>query len=157
MLVPLGAADRAEVVALNERNQHLTAPMDDDRLAYLSDVGTVEVIRHEDRFAGFVITMTGDAAYESSNFDWFARRYESFDYLDRIVIHESFRRRGLGALTYDELETRTAQRAQLLALEVNSEPPNPASIAFHAARGYEQVGERDYNDHLVALLVKRLR
>jgi len=131
--------------------------MDDLRLEYLASVGTVEVIRHEDRFAGFVITMPGDSAYDSSNFAWFARRYESFDYLDRIVIHERFRRRGLGALTYDEVEARTAQRARLLALEVNSDPPNPGSIAFHASRGYEQVGERDFDDHRVALLVKRFR
>ena len=155
-LAPLTSADRADVIALNERHQHLTAPMDGTRLDYLAGVGTIEVIRHEGRFAGFVVTMAGDAAYDSGNFGWFAERYEAFGYLDRIVVHEDFRRRGLAGRVYDEIEARTAMQAPLLGLDVNSDPPNVESLAFHAARGYERVGERDFGDHRVALLVKRL-
>jgi uncharacterized protein len=157
LLAPLTPSERPDVIALNDRHAHLTAPMDDARLGYLTDVGTVEVIRHEDRFAGFVVTMAGDAAYDSGNFGWFAERYDAFGYLDRIVIHEDFRRRGLAGLVYDEVEDRVAQRAPLLALDVNSDPPNVESLAFHARRGYQQVGERDFHDHRVALLVKQLR
>ncbi len=153
-LEPLTEADRAEVVALNERNQHLTAPMGRQRVDYLAEVGIVEVLRQDGRFAGFVVTVTGDADYDSSNFGWFRQRYESFDYLDRIVVHEDFRRQGLGRLTYDRLEARTAERAALLALEVNSDPPNPVSLAFHAGRGYQQVGEREFDGHRVAMMVK---
>lgn len=157
LLVALGPDDRADVLDLNERHAHLTAPMDEQRLDYLREVGTVEVIRHDGAFAGFVVTMAGDAAYDSGNFRWFAERYDEFGYLDRIVIHEDFRRRGLAGRVYDEIEARTARQAPLLALDVNSDPPNVESLAFHAARGYEQVGERDFRDHRVALLVKRLR
>jgi predicted GNAT superfamily acetyltransferase len=155
-LEPLTKADRAELIALNERHQHLTAPMGPDRLEYLADVGIVEVLRKDGRFAGFVVTVTGDADYDGSNFGWFRERYESFDYLDRIVVHEDFRRQGLGRLTYDRLEARTAGRAPVLALEVNSDPPNPVSMTFHAGRGYEQVGEREFDGHRVAMLVKAL-
>ncbi len=155
-LEPLTGADRADVIALNARHQHLTAPMGPERLDYLAEVGIVEVIRQQDRFAGFVATVTGDADYDSSNFGWFQERYESFDYLDRIVVHEDFRRQGLGGLTYDLLEARTAARAPVLALEVNSDPPNPVSMAFHAGRGYEHVGEREFDGHRVAMLVKPL-
>lgn len=155
-LVPLVAADRPDVIALNERNEHLTAPMDDARLDHLAGLGTVEVIRHDGAFAGFVVTMAGGAAYDSGNFRWFAERYDAFGYLDRIVVHEGFRRRGLARQVYDAIEARTAASAPLLALDVNSDPPNRESLAFHAARGYERVGERDFRDHRVALLVKRL-
>ena len=157
LLGPLRAADHRDVVALNERHVHLTAPMDVDRLLHLDTVGTVEVIRAEGRFAGFVVTMAGDADYDSGNFGWFAERYDSFCYLDRIVVHEDFRRRGLAGRVYDEVEAREARTAGVLALDVNSDPPNEASLAFHAARGFEQVGEREFRDHRVALLVKRLR
>jgi len=71
-------------------------------------------------------------------------------------VHEDFRRRGVAGQVYDEVEARTVGRAPLLTLEVNSDPPNEASLAFHAARGFEQVGERDLDDHTVAMLVKRL-
>ena len=157
LLEPLRQADHDDVVALNERHQHLTAPMDIDRLVHLDTVGTVEVMREEGRFAGFVVTMAGNADYDSGNFGWFAERYDSFAYLDRIVVHERFRRRGLAARVYDEIEARVGRTASLLALDVNSDPPNELSLAFHAARGFEQVGEREFRDHRVALLVKHLR
>jgi len=157
LLQPLRHDDHDDVLALNERHQHLTAPLDADRLLHLDSVGTVEVIRDEGRFAGFVVTMAGDADYDSGNFGWFAERYDSFCYLDRIVVHEDFRRRGLAGRVYDEVEARVGRTAPLLALDVNSDPPNVESLAFHAARGFEQVGEREFRDHRVALLVKRLR
>ncbi len=37
---------------------------------------------------------------------------------------EGARRRGLAGSVYDEVEARTALSAPLLALEVNSDPPN---------------------------------
>ncbi len=156
MLEPLRRADRGDVLALNARHEHLTAPMDADRLGHLAEVGAVEVFRHDGRFAGFVVTVQSGAAFDSENFAWFAERYDSFCYLDRIVVHEDARRVGLARRVYDALETRTARTAPLLALEVNIDPPNDASLAFHAGRGFEAVGERFIVDHTVAMLVKRL-
>lgn len=156
LLEPLDPAHQAEVLRLNERHQHLTAPMDAERLQHLDTVGTVEVFRHAGRFAGFVVTVASGAAYGGENFGWFGERYETFCYLDRIVVHEDARRLGLAGRVYDEIEARTALSAPLLVLEVNSDPPNEASLAFHADRGFEQVGEREFDGHVVAMLVKRL-
>jgi predicted GNAT superfamily acetyltransferase len=157
LLGPLGPADHDEVLALNRRHQHLTAPMDVDRLLHLDTVGTVEVFRHAGRFAGFVVTVVSGSAYGGENFGWFAERYDAFTYLDRIVVHEDARRLGLAGRVYDAVEARTARTAPLLALEVNVDPPNEASLAFHAGRGFERVGEREFAGHTVAMLVKRLR
>ncbi len=156
LLEPLGPADHVEVLALNRRHQHLTAPMDADRLAHLGTVGTVEVFRHAGRFAGFVVTVASGSAYGGENFAWFGERHDAFCYLDRIIVHEDARRLGLAGRVYDEIEARTARSAPLLVLEVNSDPPNEASLAFHADRGFEQVGEREFDGHTVAMLVKRL-
>ena len=156
LLEPLGPADPDEVLALNQRHQHLTAPMDRDRLRHLESVGAVEVFREAGRFAGFVVTVDSGAAFDSGNFAWFTERYDVFTYLDRIVVHEDARRLGLAGRVYDEVEARTALRAPLLTLEVNVDPPNDVSLAFHARRGFEQVGEREIDDHTVGMLVKRL-
>lgn len=153
LLERLGPADRHEVLALNERHQHLTAPMHLDRLRYLETVGTVEVFRHADRFAGFVVTVASGSTYDGENFGWFGERFDEYRYLDRIVVHEAARRLGLAGRVYDEVEARSAP---LLALEVNSDPPNEASLAFHAGRGFEQVGMREFDGHTVAMLVKGL-
>ena len=157
LLEPMREADRIDVLALNDRFQHLTAPLDLAGLRRLEAAGTVEVIRAGDGFAGFVVTLPDDADHESANLAWFRERFDGFVYLDRIIVHEDFLRQGLGGRVYDEIEARTARRSPLLTLEVNIDPPNEPSLAFHAGRGFEQVGERVIEDHTVGMMVKRLR
>jgi predicted GNAT superfamily acetyltransferase len=154
-LRPITVADHEAVVALNERNVDLTAPMDEARLVELAAAAEhADVIDVDDEFAGFVITFATGAAYDGAHFTWFAERYEDFCYLDRIVIHESFRRRGLGTFVYDELEGSCGR--PVFALEVNIDPPNEPSLAFHRGRGFTEVGQSDASGHLVSLLTLRL-
>jgi len=70
------------------------------------------------------------------------------------VIHEDFQRRGLGTFVYDELEGGCGR--PVFALEVNIDPPNEPSLAFHRGRGFVEVGRSDASGHLVALMVKQL-
>ncbi len=156
LLEPLGPGDVDDVLGLNERFVELLAPMARERLLEMDDTSTVEVVRHDGRFAGFVVTAMSGSDFESENFAWFAERYDSYCYLDRIVIHEDARRVGLGRRVYDEIEARAARSVPLLTLEVNIDPPNDPSLAFHAGRGFEAVGERFIVDHTVAMMLKRL-
>ena len=69
---------------------------------------------------------------------------------------ERSRGRGLGTQVYDALETRAAPYGRL-ALEVNTDPPNEVSLAFHTSRGFEVVGDlRDEAGHARAMMVKEL-
>ncbi len=155
MLRPITAADHPDVLALNERNVELLAPMDEARLVVLGALADrALVIDVEGAFAGFVITFAAGSAYDGENFAWYSERYQDFCYLDRVVIHEDFRRRGLGSLVYDELESSCGR--PVFALEVNLDPPNAASLAFHRARGYAEVGQRLSGGHLVSMLVRTL-
>ena len=155
-LRPITPADLDDVVALNERFVHLTAPMDHARLAELvAAADRAAVIDVDGAFAGFVITFAAGAAYDGAHFAWFAERYDDYCYLDRIVIHEDFQRRGLGTFVYDEIEGSCGR--PVLALEVNIDPPNEPSLAFHRARGFVEVGQSDASGHLVSLMAKRLR
>jgi predicted GNAT superfamily acetyltransferase len=154
-LRPITPADHAAVLALNERNVELLAPLDEDKLTRMTGIADrASVITHENSFAGFVITFAAGTAYDSTNYQWYADTYDSFYYLDRIVLHDDFRRLGLGSIAYDELEGRARELAPRLALEVNLDPPNEPSLAFHRKRGYEQIGEAMAGEHLVAMLVK---
>lgn len=159
LLRPIAPDDHAEVLALNERNVALTAPMDEARLVELAGVADRAcVIEHDDQFAGFVLTFRAGTAYDSPNYRWFTHRYgDDFYYLDRVVVHENFRRLGLGSVVYDELEAHAQDLAPVFALEVNLEPPNEPSLAFHRNRGYTRVGEQAVDGHLVELMVKPLR
>jgi predicted GNAT superfamily acetyltransferase len=156
LLRPMTAADHHAVLDLNERHVELLSPLDEARLSALRDVAeNASVIDADGAFAGFVITFAAGSAYDGENFAWFSERYEEFCYLDRVVIHEDFRRRGLGSAVYDELETSCGR--PLFALEVNLDPPNVASLAFHRARGYTEVGQRLSGGHRVSMLTLSLK
>jgi predicted GNAT superfamily acetyltransferase len=155
-LRPLRDTDVADVLTLNDRNVVKLAPMDEAKLHEVRETADrFDVLDVDGAFAGFVITFAPGAAYDSENYRWFAARHERFYYLDRIVLHEGFRRRGLGGQVYDEIE-RIAAPYTRLALEVNLVPRNDASLAFHAARGYREVGRLGDHEHLVSLMEKPL-
>jgi len=159
ILRPITPADHADVLALNETNVELLAPMDADRLDYLLGLSDrADVIDVDGAFAGFVMTFASGSAYDGENFGWFTARFDNFAYLDRVVIHEDFRRRGLGTLVYDELESTCGK--PLFALEVNIDPPNEPSLAFHRARGFTEVGRQvlphPSGPHTVTMMTKPL-
>ncbi len=145
------------MLALNEANVELLAPMDAPRLSELQGwASRADVIEVDGVFAGFVITMGPGTGYDSPNYRWFAEQYDGrFHYLDRIVLDDAFRRLGLASAVYDVVEADAAVSGRL-TLEVNAEPPNPASLAFHAGRGYAEVGRLGGPGKTVALMAKRL-
>jgi predicted GNAT superfamily acetyltransferase len=154
-LRPITPADHEDVLALNERHVELLAPLDRSRLLQIvSWADHADVVEVDGGFAGFVVTFTAGSPYDGENFAWFSGHYDDFCYLDRIAIHEDFRRRGLGSVVYDELEGACGH--PVFALEVNLDPPNEASLAFHRARGYDEVGRRVSGGHLVSMMAKPL-
>jgi predicted GNAT superfamily acetyltransferase len=157
VLRPITPAEHPAVLAWNEQHVELLSPLDEERLVTLlglSDLGSVITEAGSD--LGFVLTFGPDSAYDSPNFRWFAERYERFYYLDRVVVDPAARRTGLGTRVYDEIEDRARQVGPVMCLEVNLDPPNEPSLAFHRRRGYAEVGRDDATGHLVSLLVKEL-
>lgn len=148
--------DVPAVLALNDREVELTSPLDAARLDQLlewADRG--EVVEHAGRIAGFVLTFGPHSDYDSANYRWFANRYaDRFYYLDRIVVGAAFRRLGLASFVYEQVEA-DARRHSRMALEVNIDPPNEPSLAFHRRRGYEEVGRLAAPGHLVSLQVRQ--
>ena len=149
--------DEAEVLHLNALEVAQLAPMDRPRLHQLREAADrFDVIEVDGGFGGFVVTFAPGAGYDSPNYRWFSERLGAdFYYLDRIVLHQACRRRGVAGVVYDELELVAAAYG-CLALEVNLQPPNPASLAFHTARGYREVGQLGDAAHLVTMMTKAL-
>ncbi len=155
-LRPLRDTDVADVLRLNEAEVVKLAPLDEATLDLFRETADrVDVVDVDGAFAGFVITFRSGVDYDSENYRWFSRRHDRFYYLDRIVLHPDFRRRGLGRMVYDEIE-RVAAPYGRLALEVNLVPRNEPSLAFHASRGYAEVGRLGDEQHLVSMLEKPL-
>lgn len=100
-------------------------------------------VERDDELMGFVLTLAPGAAYESENYRYFESRDVDHLYVDRIVIAESERGRGLGALLYDAVfdAARRQGRAEVTC-EVNLDPPNPGSMTFHRRRGFRELGSQ---------------
>ena len=157
VLRPITPADHDVVLGWNGAHVELLSPLDGPRLAQLlgwADLGAV--IHDGGRDVGFVLTFRSGTAYDSDNYRWFAARYPDFYYLDRVVVDPTVRRSGVGTRVYDEIEARARTVAPVMCLEVNLDPPNEPSLAFHRRRGYVEVGQDDATGHLVGLMAKEL-
>jgi predicted GNAT superfamily acetyltransferase len=155
VLRPMTDDDVPTVLQLNEDHVELLAPMDGERLARLRKwAARSDVIECDDEIAGFVLVFGPGTDYDSENYRWFTERFgDRFDYLDRIVISDRFRRRGLASAVYDEVEASAASRGRLV-LEVNIDPPNEPSLAFHRGRGFVEVGQLGPAGHRVSLMAR---
>ena len=99
----------------------------------------------EGTLAGLLVVFGPGASYGSANYRWVSERYASFRYVDRIIVHAAYKRRGLGSQFYAALEDHAkAQHAKRLLCEVNLLPPNPQSLAFHAGAGWRPAGDRSF-------------
>lgn len=142
-LRPITEADHGFVLKLNEESVHFLAPMDEAHLRLLVGWATsAEIAERNGEPVGFVLLFGSGTGYDGVNYAWFADRYEDFLYLDRIVVSSAHRRCGIASAIYDLVERRHTR----IVLEVNTVPPNLASLEFHHGRGYQPVGERGSDD-----------
>ena len=94
--------------------------------------------------AAFLLAFDQDARYDSPNFLWFRARYPRFVYVDRVVVAPEARGRGHARRLYAALFDRARRTGHDgVVCEVNIEPPNPASDAFHRTMRFAAVGRAD--------------
>jgi len=130
-------ADLVALVALNN--------------AHAAEIGTITLAAFEKLLAAaplkkaigpigdpdaFLICFDERTPPQGPNHSWFLERNEEFLYVDRICVHGRARRRGLARSLYSAV---FAER-KLVCCEVNIDPPNPISDAFHASLGFAEVG-----------------
>jgi len=132
-----------------------------EKLGDICEESVIRVIAEIDgEIAGFCLVVDRDADYDSVNLIWFRERYDDFVYLDRVAVDPAYKRRGVARAMYSEVERLIAERrptAELLTLEVNIEPRNDESLAFHHALGFVEVGQQDTDyGTTVSLMTKSL-
>jgi predicted GNAT superfamily acetyltransferase len=135
----LAGADGAALLALNNAHAVELSWLEPERLAHL--VAEAFVARRVGVADALLLTFDQAADYDSPNYLWFRERYSAFVYVDRVVVADGARGRGLARRLYDDLfAAARAAGHQRIVCEVNADPPNPASDAFHAALGFVAVG-----------------
>jgi uncharacterized protein len=142
---PIEPADLGRILEINQANVPEVGSVDADRMASLLQMSPIALaVELDTAIVGFCLVMPSDAPYESVNYRWFTQRYDDFMYLDRVAFDAEAQGRGLGTRLYAEVDRRMVESgANHLALEVNVDPPNEPSLAFHARRGFAEVGQQD--------------
>jgi predicted GNAT superfamily acetyltransferase len=153
----LAGAGGEALLALNNAHALALSWLEPERLSRL--VAEAFVARRVGVADALLLAFDQDADYDSVNFLWFRERFDRFVYVDRVVVADAARGRGLARRLYDDLfaAARAAGHARIVC-EVNSDPPNPASDAFHAARGFAPVGTAQIHggEKTVTYLERRL-
>jgi len=136
---PLTVPVSLAILALNNAHSIELSRLDAERLDslveqsfYARKIGTVEA---------FLLVFDHTARYDSPNYLWFSQRFPRFVYIDRVAVAPAVRGRGYARLLYSDLFDKARSVAHnLVVCEVNSDPPNPASEAFHARMAFDEVG-----------------
>ena len=136
---PVPRPAQAAILALNNAHARELSLLDAARLDHL--LGQAFLALRAGAADALLIAFDQDADYDSENFLWFKARYPRFAYVDRVVVADHARGRGLARALYERLFEKAASDGHsVVGCEVNSEPPNPGSDAFHAAMGFSVVG-----------------
>ena len=127
------------LLALNNAHATELSWLESDRFCHL--VNQAFLARRVGPAEAMLLAFDQDADYDSPNFLWFRSRFDRFVYVDRIVVAPAARGRGHARRLYNRLFAHAARSGHgRVACEVNVDPPNPASDAFHFALGFTQVG-----------------
>jgi predicted GNAT superfamily acetyltransferase len=138
---PAQNQDFERILAINEAGHPGVSPLTLAELAATCAGGLHCHVAELDReVAGYVITYTDADVYDGEEFNWFKRSFARFLYIDQIAIARSARRAGVGSQIYHRLEQRAREQALTsLVCEVNLDPPNPVSLAFHTRQSFVEV------------------
>ena len=161
---PANTSDFPKVIELNQNSEHFLSPLSLNKLSLLAKEAAVfQVAVSDEAIAGFLLAFAPAADYQNQNFLFFKARFPDFLYIDRVVIAEQFRGKGLATKFYSQLEQEGISRGiSRLVCEIHIDPPNPVSLSFHEKHGFievaQQIIEEESNQgKLVSLRQKTLR
>ncbi|KQV74916.1 hypothetical protein ASC61_07850 [Aeromicrobium sp. Root344] len=142
-------SDFDTIVHLNQNALEGVGPLDNESLSLLVKMSDQALVAEDSGdIAGFVITLPPGAEYDSSRYRWFEDKLvDDYVYLDRIVVSDEHRRKGVASQLYEEIEGDTP-----VALEVYD--TNDVSLAFHESRGFEEVGALTHDGKTNLMLVR---
>ena len=147
--------DFKEIIALNTRFESYLSPLNNPKLLFLiKESWFAKSIRVRQNLIGFLITIPPNSVYNSINYNWFNKRYNSFIYIDRVCISNEFQRHGLGQYFYDEVKSNFKKITKRMVCEVNIFPRNKISESFHMRYGFKEVGKLKSKNSLKVVSLK---
>lgn len=133
-----------QILKINEASVNFLSPLNSDLLVELIKQGKYhKIVILDGKVVAFILTLEKDANYLSPNYLWFKNKYNTFLYVDRIVVAKEYRRQGIGDFIYSQvIEYASKNGFEYLTCEIDIEPPNPGSIKFHDKHKFVEVGKQ---------------
>ena len=148
----------SKAYALNQLNvPEVGSLRNEQEFGALIDIAKINFFVHIDNdLVGFMVCMTEGVKYQSENYKFLSKKFNSFIYVDRIAIHKNSRRLGIGNRLYKMIAEDLSPRT-VICCEVNTVPKNFVSLNFHDSLGFKECGSKDFADgHSVIYLYKDL-
>jgi len=139
---PAAPEDLPGLLALNNAHAVELSLLDAEKLRRLLGVASLATaIGPPAQPNAFLLAFDHDTPPQGPNHSWFLARHPRFLYIDRVCVEPRARRRGLARALYAHALAEAARcGVPILCCEVNTDPPNPGSDAFHASLGFVEVG-----------------
>ncbi len=136
--------DYPAIVKLNDVAVEYTSPMDLERLIYLASLAAYfRAAVFDGQVVAFLLAMKDGVSYKNDNYGWFSSLYDSFLYIDRVVVAGEFQSSGIGTQLYRDIFSYARQEEiPIITCEINAVPPNEVSAAFHTRLGFSEVGSQ---------------
>ena len=140
-------SDMDFILNLNQIFTPAVSDLSSDMMSYFLDISDYfKVLKVNGLSVGFLIALTPGKDYQSENYMWFNKKYESFMYIDRVIVAKDYQERGYGKLFYDNLCNHSKEESDYITCEVNTRPLNQQSINFHKKYGFYEVGVQETED-----------
>jgi uncharacterized protein len=148
ILRPAAEADWPTVLAINADGVPGVSGLDRAELSRLATEATYfQVAERGGVVLGYLLAFAPSAAYGGEEFLWFREHAPRALYVDQVAVADSARRDGIATRLYGDTITFAAERGfESLACEINLRPPNPTSLNFHRAIGFESCGKFKTSD-----------
>ena len=140
---PIQPADLAAILALNNAHAREISLIDEGGLARLLAIAAYAIaIGAPGAPDAFLIAFDRDTPPQEPTHAWFLERHPRFLYVDRVCVEARARTQGLARALYEAtFAVARARDLPIVCCEVNIDPPNPGSDAFHAALGFSETGQ----------------
>lgn len=157
MIREIKQTDIESVLALNnDATPAVNALTFDELNGILRMAQKTWVAEDDGSIVGALVVIGPKSLYQSANYSWLDSQFTNFCYVDRIIISPSNKRKGYGWLFYNMLDEHAATiNADVLLCEVNVEPENPQSLAFHTSLGWTPFQDREHGPGKVVRYFKK--
>jgi predicted GNAT superfamily acetyltransferase len=159
---PLADAHRSAVLRLNAVHYPAVYTLDETTLHEMRACsgGFHRVVLNETGvLCGYLLSFSRASDYDDTEISELRRLVaESFVYICQVVVAPGHRNRGIARALYDELaKSARSQDVRWLCCDVNTNPPNPDSFAFHQRMGFREIGRGTAsNGFAIAYLAREL-